>query len=137
MLVAVDQLNGSRPRMGWEQPWMPPPEPRSRSRGGGGDLDRLPSRLREAVEPHADRLDVAKIADAYEFAESAHTGQKRASGESFIVHTTEVARILAELHLDTVSVVAGLIHDTVEDTPGRWRTCGPGSARRSPTWWTG
>jgi len=80
-------------------------------------LDRLPSRLREAVEPHADRLDIPRIADAYEFAESAHTGQKRASGDSFIVHTTEVARILAELHLDTVSVVAGLIHDTVEDTP--------------------
>jgi len=80
-------------------------------------LDRLPSRLREAVEPHSDRLDVPVIARAYEFAEKAHTGQKRASGESFIVHTTEVARILAELHLDTVSVVAGLIHDTVEDTP--------------------
>ncbi len=79
-------------------------------------LARLPSRLREAVEPHAERLDVGQIADAYGFAESAHEGQKRASGESFIVHTTEVARILAELHLDTASIVAGLIHDTVEDT---------------------
>jgi guanosine-3',5'-bis(diphosphate) 3'-pyrophosphohydrolase len=80
-------------------------------------LERLPPRLREAVEPHAERLGVAAIADAYEFAEEAHRGQKRASGESFIVHTTEVSRILAELHLDTVSIVAGLIHDTVEDTP--------------------
>ncbi|MFW6206152.1 MAG: RelA/SpoT family protein [Gemmatimonadota bacterium] len=79
-------------------------------------LERLPSRLREAVEPHAERLDVERIAEAYAFAEDAHEGQKRASGESFIVHTTEVARILAELHLDTVSIVAGLIHDTVEDT---------------------
>ncbi|NIP59131.1 MAG: HD domain-containing protein, partial [Gemmatimonadetes bacterium] len=79
-------------------------------------LERLPSRLRQAVEPHADRLDIGMIADAYAFAEEAHSGQKRASGESFIVHTTEVARILAELHLDTVSIVAGLIHDTVEDT---------------------
>jgi GTP diphosphokinase / guanosine-3',5'-bis(diphosphate) 3'-diphosphatase len=79
-------------------------------------LGRLPSRLREAVEPHRDRLDVDLIARAYEFAESAHRGQKRASGDSFIVHTTEVARILAEIHLDTVSVAAGLIHDTVEDT---------------------
>ncbi|MFP4623848.1 MAG: RelA/SpoT family protein [Gemmatimonadota bacterium] len=80
-------------------------------------LERLPSRLREAVEPHSERLDVPLIAKAYAFAEEAHRGQKRASGESFIVHTTEVARILAELHLDTVSVVVGLIHDTVEDTP--------------------
>jgi guanosine-3',5'-bis(diphosphate) 3'-pyrophosphohydrolase len=79
-------------------------------------LERLPVRLRQAVEPHADRLDLGVVADAYEFAEVAHSGQKRASGESFIVHTTEVARILAELHLDTVSIAAGLIHDTVEDT---------------------
>ncbi|HSH44420.1 MAG TPA: bifunctional (p)ppGpp synthetase/guanosine-3',5'-bis(diphosphate) 3'-pyrophosphohydrolase, partial [Longimicrobiales bacterium] len=80
-------------------------------------LDRLPSRLREAVEPYAGRLDVEVVARAYGFAEEAHRGQKRASGDSFIVHTTEVARILTELHLDTVSVAAGLIHDTVEDTP--------------------
>jgi GTP diphosphokinase / guanosine-3',5'-bis(diphosphate) 3'-diphosphatase len=80
-------------------------------------LRRLPSRLREAVEPHRDRLDAEVIARAYEFAESAHRGQKRASGDSYIVHTTEVARILAEIYMDTVSVAAGLIHDTVEDTP--------------------
>jgi GTP diphosphokinase / guanosine-3',5'-bis(diphosphate) 3'-diphosphatase len=80
-------------------------------------LARLPARLREAIEPHRDRLDVEVIARAYEFAETAHRGQKRASGDSYIVHTTEVARILAEIHLDTASVVAGLIHDTVEDTP--------------------
>jgi GTP diphosphokinase / guanosine-3',5'-bis(diphosphate) 3'-diphosphatase len=79
-------------------------------------LARLPTRLREAVAPHRDRLDVELIARAYEFAEQAHRGQKRASGDSYIVHTTEVARILAEIHLDTVSVAAGLIHDTVEDT---------------------
>jgi GTP diphosphokinase / guanosine-3',5'-bis(diphosphate) 3'-diphosphatase len=79
-------------------------------------LDRMPTRLREAIEPHRDRLDAEVIARAYEFAESAHRGQKRASGDSYIVHTTEVARILAEIHLDTVSVAAGLIHDTVEDT---------------------
>ncbi|MEJ2503556.1 MAG: hypothetical protein P8177_09650, partial [Gemmatimonadota bacterium] len=42
-------------------------------------LERLPPRLREAVEPHAERLGVAAIADAYEFAEEAHRGQKRAS----------------------------------------------------------
>ncbi len=79
-------------------------------------LERLPQRLRDAVEPFRERLDIPLIADAYVFAEDAHRGQKRASGESFIVHTTEVSRILAELHLDTVSVAAGLIHDTVEDT---------------------
>jgi GTP diphosphokinase / guanosine-3',5'-bis(diphosphate) 3'-diphosphatase len=85
--------------------------------GAESALARLPTRLREAVAPHRERLDVEVIARAYEFAEVAHRGQKRASGDSYIVHTTEVARILAEIHLDTVSVAAGLIHDTVEDTP--------------------
>ncbi|HUP19939.1 MAG TPA: HD domain-containing protein, partial [Gemmatimonadota bacterium] len=79
--------------------------------------ERLPTRLREVVEPFSPRVDVELIAKAYAFAEEAHRGQKRASGESFIIHSTEVARILTELHLDTVSIAAGLIHDTVEDTP--------------------
>ncbi len=79
-------------------------------------LELLPTRLREAVEPYAKRLDLEMVARAYQVAEKAHRGQKRASGEPFIVHTTEVARILADLHLDTVSIVAGLVHDVVEDT---------------------
>jgi guanosine-3',5'-bis(diphosphate) 3'-pyrophosphohydrolase len=80
------------------------------------DLDALPPRLREAVAPHADRLDVALIARAYRFSADAHRGQKRASGEDFLEHCVEVARILAELHLDTGSIVAALVHDVVEDT---------------------
>ncbi|MCK4236085.1 MAG: bifunctional (p)ppGpp synthetase/guanosine-3',5'-bis(diphosphate) 3'-pyrophosphohydrolase, partial [Candidatus Krumholzibacteria bacterium] len=53
---------------------------------------------------------------AYEFASSAHKGQFRLSGEPFITHGLEVARILAVLGLDTPSVAAGLLHDVVEDT---------------------
>src|SRR5690606_604482 len=79
-------------------------------------LDQLPPRLREAVGPLVDRLDVELIARAYRFAEVAHAGQKRASGEEYIQHCVEVATILAELSLDTVSIAAGLIHDVVEDT---------------------
>jgi GTP pyrophosphokinase len=79
-------------------------------------LDELPPVLREAVEPYVDRLDVELIARAYHFSESAHKGQKRASGEKYTAHTVEVARILAELHLDTTSIAAGLVHDVVEDT---------------------
>src|SRR5690606_10383805 len=78
--------------------------------------DQLPPRLREAVGPLVDRLDVELIARAYRFAEVAHAGQKRASGEEYIQHCVEVATILAELSLDTVSIAAGLIHDVVEDT---------------------
>src|SRR5690349_10089811 len=79
-------------------------------------LDELPPTLRAAIEPYVDRLDVELIARACRFSEKAHAGQKRASGEAYTAHTIEVARILAELHLDTTSIAAGLIHDVVEDT---------------------
>jgi GTP pyrophosphokinase len=79
-------------------------------------LDSLPPRLRESLEVHADRLDAELIARAYAFGARAHQGQKRASGEEFTVHLVEVARILADLHLDSVSIAAALIHDVVEDT---------------------
>jgi len=79
-------------------------------------LAQLPARLREVITPYVDRLDAPLIARAHQFAEAAHRGQKRASGEDYADHTVEVARILAELHLDTMSIVSGLVHDVVEDT---------------------
>ena len=53
---------------------------------------------------------------AYEFSDKAHMGQKRASGEPYIEHCNEVALILAELHMDTTTLSAALLHDVVEDT---------------------
>jgi len=79
-------------------------------------LDALPSRLRQSIEPYVDRLDVDMIVRAFRFGEKAHEGQKRASGEAYIDHTVEVAKILADLHLDTLTVASALIHDVVEDT---------------------
>ncbi len=76
----------------------------------------LPRPLARALEAYADRLDVDKIREAYDLAADAHAGQKRASGEDYVTHTVEVATILAQLRLDTASIVTGLIHDTVEDT---------------------
>ena len=84
-----------------------PPSPR---------LAELPPELRASIEPHAERLDVDLIARAYAFSARAHEGQRRASGEAYTGHLVEVARILADLHLDTVSIAAALIHDVVEDT---------------------
>src|SRR5690554_2114394 len=83
---------------------------------GAPALAGLPVRLRESLAPNASRLDVDLIAKAYRFSERAHAGQRRASGEEYIVHCVEVAKILADLHLDTASIAAGLIHDVVEDT---------------------
>ncbi len=76
----------------------------------------LPRPLARELEAYAQRLDVELIREAYRLAEEAHRGQKRASGESYVTHTIEVATLLAQLKLDTASIVAGLIHDVVEDT---------------------
>jgi len=62
-------------------------------------------------------VDRELITHAYHFAESAHAGQKRASGEPYITHCVATAMILAEMRVQPVVVVAALLHDTVEDTP--------------------
>lgn len=54
--------------------------------------------------------------NAYKFATEAHDGQKRSSGEPFVTHPLHVAYILAEMEMDTTTIVAGMLHDTVEDT---------------------
>jgi len=76
----------------------------------------FPRPLARAMEQYADRLDIDTIRAAYELADEAHAGQHRASGEPFINHAVEVATIVAELQLDTASVISALVHDVVEDT---------------------
>ncbi|MDQ0287079.1 GTP pyrophosphokinase [Desulfofundulus luciae] len=62
------------------------------------------------------QADVALLSKAYRFAEQAHRDQKRISGEPFITHPVAVAHILANLEMDLQTLVAGLLHDVVEDT---------------------
>jgi len=69
-----------------------------------------------ATDPLPERLDAELLVRAYEFSERAHRGQKRRSGEDYVSHCVEVAKILAGLRLDTVTVVSGLVHDVIEDT---------------------
>ncbi len=57
-----------------------------------------------------------KVKKAYEYAKSLHAGQYRESGEEYITHPLNVAYILAEMHADSDTVCAGLLHDTLEDT---------------------
>jgi guanosine-3',5'-bis(diphosphate) 3'-pyrophosphohydrolase len=76
----------------------------------------LPQALARALQGYEERLDMDQIRDAYALAKEAHAGQRRASGEDYVTHVVEVATILGQLRLDTDSVVAALIHDTVEDT---------------------
>ena len=65
---------------------------------------------------YMNQSDKALIHKALEFSNEAHKNQKRKSGEPFIVHPIEVAKILTTLKLDADSIAAGLLHDTVEDT---------------------
>lgn len=71
-------------------------------------LDKLPDNISV--------VDRETISRAYKFAENAHKNQKRASGDPYITHCEAVATILIELHVPPVVIVAGLLHDTVEDT---------------------
>jgi GTP pyrophosphokinase len=72
--------------------------------------------LVEKVQAYHPTADVEVIRQAYEFSASVHKGQKRLSGEPFLVHPMAVAGIIADLKLDVPSIVGGLLHDTVEDT---------------------
>jgi len=72
--------------------------------------------LLEALPDIYSVVDRELIMRAYQFAEQAHTGQRRASGEPYITHCVAVASILAEMRVPPAVVIAGLLHDTVEDT---------------------
>lgn len=60
--------------------------------------------------------DLLRIREAYDFAEQAHHGQTRKSGEPYILHPLAVADIVVNMQMDTLSVIAALLHDVVEDT---------------------
>src|SRR5687767_4597042 len=70
----------------------------------------------EKVATNHPQADLDLLRRAYLFSAREHKGQKRASGESYLVHPLEVADILADMKLDEVSVATGLLHDVVEDT---------------------
>jgi guanosine-3',5'-bis(diphosphate) 3'-pyrophosphohydrolase len=81
---------------------------------------RLLGDLFAIVEEHAEdalvAIDRARVEDAFVFACEHHADQRRRSGEEFIVHPVGVARICAGMLLDTETLCAALLHDTVEDT---------------------
>lgn len=70
--------------------------------------------IEKVSEYNPDGIEV--ITKAYNFAAKLHSGQKRKSGEPYIIHPLTVAYILAEMHMDTDTICAGLLHDTIEDT---------------------
>jgi GTP diphosphokinase / guanosine-3',5'-bis(diphosphate) 3'-diphosphatase len=76
-------------------------------------------RLNEIIDQvlaYHSKADIALIQKAYVYSARVHQGQVRQSGEPYLAHPLEVADILAKMKLDVVSIVAGLLHDTIEDT---------------------
>jgi GTP pyrophosphokinase len=69
------------------------------------------------VQANRPNEDVSLIRKAWEFCVQHHEGQMRASGEPYIIHPLEVAEVLAEMKMDATAIAAGLLHDSVEDTP--------------------
>ena len=88
------------------------------------------------VEEHADEVaepvDRDRVVQAFVFACEHHADQRRQSGEDFIVHPVGVAKICAGMRLDTETLCAALLHDTVEDTTASLDEVRERSARRSP-----
>lgn len=76
-------------------------------------LDPLVASLKE----HYDEIDESLLLRAFDVANNAHQGQVRKSGEEYITHPVAVSLILADLGLNLTTIVASLLHDTVEDTP--------------------
>lgn len=72
--------------------------------------------ITDKVASYIDKPDLDLIQKAYVFTAQAHLGQTRLSGEPYLSHPMSVANILADMNLDEATVVAGLLHDTVEDT---------------------
>ena len=70
-------------------------------------------RLKQYLKPK----DISQVFEAYRYAYQAHDGVVRKTGEPYITHPVSVACILADLHLDTPTILAALLHDVVEDTP--------------------
>ncbi len=80
------------------------------------DPEKLYKKLIETVYEYRPGTDVSMIEKAYRLAGTMHAEQKRKSGEPYIIHPLCVAIILAELELDKETIVAGILHDVIEDT---------------------
>jgi GTP pyrophosphokinase len=80
-------------------------------------FDELLAVIEEHSSGSLEPIDVERVAAAFEFAAGRHKDQRRRTGEDFVVHPVEVAKICVGMRLDTATLCAAMLHDTVEDTP--------------------
>ena len=72
--------------------------------------------LEDKIKTYNPALDTQRLFNAFNYADNAHAGQLRKDGSAYITHPLAVAEIVAELELDTDSIIAALLHDCIEDT---------------------
>ncbi len=82
----------------------------------GSDTDKIISDVIDMVKAQSPDANTDMIYVAYKFAENAHKGVKRRSGEPYIIHPVQTAFIAAQLEMDVVSICSALLHDVIEDT---------------------
>ena len=80
-----------------------------------GKIDKNFEEMLSAIKEYNPQADFPTIKKAWAFAKLAHTGQKRLTGEPFVMHVLSVAKKLTEWKLDSTSIVAALLHDSIED----------------------
>ncbi len=125
--MSQDLQRAQAPPVGSEAPPVPQRLPaatrRVRARLARRITAQRPGPVRQVLEPLAvvhrelhPKADLALLQRAYDVAEDKHSDQKRKSGDPYITHPLAVSTILAELGMDTTTLVAALLHDTVEDT---------------------
>ncbi len=91
------------------------PEETEKARAETAQCDRLFAEIMQLASRFDKNIDLPTLRRAYRFASERHKGHFRSSGEPYLVHPVHVARILVDLHLDTQTLAAGLLHDVVED----------------------
>ena len=72
--------------------------------------------IADRILEYNEACDLELLQRAYVFSAKVHDGQERLSGEPYLVHPLEVAGLLVDMRMDEVTVAAGLLHDTIEDT---------------------
>ena len=85
----------------------------------GGTRQKAAADIQELIEragAYNPEVDRELLRRAYEFAEEAHRGQQRLTGDPYVTHPFEVAKVLTELEMDDATLAAALLHDVVEDT---------------------
>ena len=77
---------------------------------------RLFSELKQELQAYLSPDQIERVYNAYQFAAKAHLGQQRHSGDPYITHPLAVAKILAQMHMDTQTLIVAILHDVIEDT---------------------